>query len=155
MVLANGSVVNANQSANADLFWALKGGGPNFGVVTRFDVATIPVSTIWYEVLTYSTDQAAEALDALARWQLGGAADTRASVVFLVSLEFVELALIYAEPQATRPASFSPFYDLEPLAVLVAPANGTFAELGAIAGSGSAPPMRYVISRALFVQAHV
>lgn len=31
VVLADGSVVNANAGSNSDLFWALKGGGPNFG----------------------------------------------------------------------------------------------------------------------------
>jgi FAD/FMN-containing dehydrogenase len=31
VVLADGSVVNANAQSNSDLFWALKGGGPNFG----------------------------------------------------------------------------------------------------------------------------
>jgi hypothetical protein len=30
-VLADGRIVNANGKENADLFWALKGGGPNFG----------------------------------------------------------------------------------------------------------------------------
>lgn len=42
MVLANGSVINANASSNADLHKALKGGSGNFGVVTRYDVTTLP-----------------------------------------------------------------------------------------------------------------
>ncbi|KAH8893881.1 FAD binding domain-containing protein [Thozetella sp. PMI_491] len=40
VVLGNGTVVNANANENADLFRALKGGGNNFGVVTRFDMRT-------------------------------------------------------------------------------------------------------------------
>ena len=36
VVLASGEMARANTSENADLFWALKGGGGNFGVVTRF-----------------------------------------------------------------------------------------------------------------------
>ncbi|KFA54288.1 hypothetical protein S40293_04840 [Stachybotrys chartarum IBT 40293] len=41
VVLASGDIVNANASSYSDLFRALKGGNNNFGVVTRFDLATI------------------------------------------------------------------------------------------------------------------
>jgi hypothetical protein len=41
VVLANGTIVNANASSHNDLFWALKGGNNNFGVVTHFDLATV------------------------------------------------------------------------------------------------------------------
>ncbi|KAH6658414.1 hypothetical protein BKA67DRAFT_557997 [Truncatella angustata] len=41
VVLASGEIVNANSSHNPDLYRALKGGGNNFGVVTRIDYSTI------------------------------------------------------------------------------------------------------------------
>ncbi|KAM0277139.1 hypothetical protein ACHAQH_006033 [Verticillium albo-atrum] len=40
VVLADGSVIEANESQNQDLFKALKGGGSNLGIVTRFDMRT-------------------------------------------------------------------------------------------------------------------
>ena len=43
MVLADGSVVTAAQQHHADLFWAVRGGGGNFGVVTSFEFRAHPV----------------------------------------------------------------------------------------------------------------
>ncbi len=45
MVLADGSVVKANQKENTDLFWAIRGGGGNFGIVVSFCFKMQPVST--------------------------------------------------------------------------------------------------------------
>jgi hypothetical protein len=46
LVTADGYMVCANSSENLDLFWALRGGGGNFGVVTEFDVTLHPVSSV-------------------------------------------------------------------------------------------------------------
>lgn len=48
VVVADGSLVRATSSENSDLFWALRGGGGNFGVVTEFEVALHPVSSVLF-----------------------------------------------------------------------------------------------------------
>ncbi|POS72420.1 FAD binding domain-containing protein [Diaporthe helianthi] len=49
VVLADGSIVEATAAgAHADLFWALRGGHNNFGIVTRFDLKTFPMTSAYY-----------------------------------------------------------------------------------------------------------
>jgi len=46
VVTADASIVHANAKENADLFWALRGGGGNFGVVTEFEVKLHPLTSV-------------------------------------------------------------------------------------------------------------
>jgi hypothetical protein len=48
LVVADGSLVRANARENADLYWALRGGGGNFGVVTEFEVNLHPVKAVLF-----------------------------------------------------------------------------------------------------------
>lgn len=47
MVLADGSFVTVNADQNSDLFWAIRGGGGNFGIVTSFKFKAHPVKTVF------------------------------------------------------------------------------------------------------------
>jgi hypothetical protein len=45
--LANGTIANVNQNTHPDLYFALRGGGNNFGIVTRFDLETHRQGLMW------------------------------------------------------------------------------------------------------------
>ena len=63
MVLADGTVAIANASRNEDLFWAVRGGGGNFGIVTSFLFQAHPVSEIFGGVTLWPVDQTEEIME--------------------------------------------------------------------------------------------
>lgn len=65
VVLANGSVVNANSNERPDLYKALKGGSLNYGIVTRFDVQAMPAVDIAYGQSVYAGNYSDAVFDAL------------------------------------------------------------------------------------------
>jgi len=62
VVLADGTLVRATESEHDDLFWALRGGGGNFGVVTSFTFQARAVSTVVAGPMLWPLEQAGEAL---------------------------------------------------------------------------------------------
>jgi FAD/FMN-containing dehydrogenase len=63
LVLADGRTLTASDNDNADLFWALRGGGGNFGVATSFEYQLHAVGpTITGGVIAYPLEQARSAL---------------------------------------------------------------------------------------------
>jgi FAD/FMN-containing dehydrogenase len=62
VVLADGRLVTASAEDNADLFWAIRGGGGNFGVVTSFLFRASPVGTVYGGPIFWPLDEAAKLL---------------------------------------------------------------------------------------------
>jgi FAD/FMN-containing dehydrogenase len=64
MVLADGRFVVASENKNADLFWAVRGGGGNFGVVTSFKFRLHPLTTVYAGPTFWPLEQTAEVMSA-------------------------------------------------------------------------------------------
>ncbi|TAM82671.1 MAG: FAD-binding oxidoreductase [Acidobacteria bacterium] len=64
MVLADGKFVTASAEENSDLFWSIRGGGGNFGVVTSFLFQLHPVDTVYAGPTFWPLDQTVEVMKA-------------------------------------------------------------------------------------------
>src|ERR1700689_2272064 len=64
LVLADGRLVKASPHENVDLYWAIRGGGGNFGIVTEFEVALHPVSKVFAGNITLESADPREFLRA-------------------------------------------------------------------------------------------
>jgi FAD/FMN-containing dehydrogenase len=79
VVTADGRLVHASETENADLLWGLRGGGGNFGIVTRFEFALHPVGPMVYAgPIFYSAEADADLLRAFRDWAPGASEDVTA-----------------------------------------------------------------------------
>ncbi|KAF9894897.1 hypothetical protein FE257_004519 [Aspergillus nanangensis] len=88
LVLPDSSIVLANATSHADLFWALKGGSNYFGIVTRFDVKTIPMGDAFYSGKIWTSASTLPWLNALNAYLApgGGAEDVKAAIMPMIAL---------------------------------------------------------------------
>ena len=68
LVTADGAHVRADASSNEDLFWALRGGGGNFGVVTALEFRLHPIADAYAGMLLWDRERAPEVARAWAAW---------------------------------------------------------------------------------------
>lgn len=57
IVTADGKMLIANENENADIFWAIRGGGGNFGVVTSFEYKLQPVDTVYWGPMFFEIEE--------------------------------------------------------------------------------------------------
>ncbi|MEU4423374.1 FAD-binding oxidoreductase [Actinoplanes sp. NPDC024001] len=68
VVTADGDVLTTDADQHADLFWALRGGGGSFGVVTDLEFRLYPVTRVYAGAVTFGRERAAETLAHYRRW---------------------------------------------------------------------------------------
>jgi FAD/FMN-containing dehydrogenase len=85
VVTVDGRQVEASQNSNPDLFWAIRGGGGNFGVVTAFEYRLHPVSEVLAGALIYPAGRLPEMLQAYVKFTAGAPDEMSAAGLVLPS----------------------------------------------------------------------
>ena len=83
VVLADGSLVRADENTNEDLYWAIRGGGGNFGVVTSLTMKLNPVSMVAAGPILWPLDRAADVLSWYREFILDAPEDLNGFFAFL------------------------------------------------------------------------
>ncbi|WP_327066614.1 FAD-binding oxidoreductase [Kitasatospora sp. NBC_01302] len=127
VVLADGRAVTASPEENPDLFWALRGGGGNFGVLTSLRLRVHPLTTVTSGLLLYPLERAAAVLR------------HHAEIVAEAPDELTVMAGFFAVPDAEPLAFLLPLWAGEPAAA--APWASLLGKLGgAVAGEFTQVP---------------
>ena len=135
VVTADGCLVHASESENADLLWGLRGGAGNFGVVTQFELALHPVGPVVYAgLIFFAAEHDAELLRLFREWAPGVPDDitaalnlTTAPPLPVVPAEWhgkkvIALIAVSSGPVEEAEAQFRAFRELaEPVADLLGP----------------------------------
>jgi FAD/FMN-containing dehydrogenase len=83
VVTADSEVLRLSAEENADLFWGLKGGGGNFGIVTSLEFRLYPLTTVYGGSVFYPVRMAREVLELYARWSAGLPDEMTTAVAFM------------------------------------------------------------------------
>ncbi|KAJ1714093.1 oxidoreductase [Aspergillus flavus] len=112
VVLANGTIVNANEHENPELLIALRGGSNNFGVVTRVDLKTFGQGPIWGGTVYHSVDTYQEQLEAFAGVNSAEGYDEYASLItsfgYSAQGKAVVNSIVYTKAEE-NPVVYRPF----------------------------------------------
>ncbi|HEX5076296.1 MAG TPA: FAD-binding oxidoreductase [Gemmatimonadaceae bacterium] len=94
VVTADGNVLGASAEEHPDLFWALRGGGGNFGIVTSFEYRLHPVGPVLAGEMIFRLDQARKVLRFYRDWSAAAPDELRADASLLSGLEGPVLDII-------------------------------------------------------------
>lgn len=86
LVTASGELVTASATENEDLFWAIRGGGGNFGVVTEFTFQAQPLDAVVHGIVSFAVDDLAALLRAYRDVMRGSAEELNATFLLMPSM---------------------------------------------------------------------
>jgi FAD/FMN-containing dehydrogenase len=138
LVTADGRVVVADQHRHADLFWALRGGSGNFGVVTALELRLHPVPRIYGGTVEFPADAAAPALRHLAAH--GDELPDELSVSLVVSADSLVVRAVHAGDDGR--AALQPLLDAAGTPVADSFREMRYSEVPTIGGT---PPITFAM----------
>lgn len=110
LVTADGQIRQVNQASDPDLFWGLRGGGGNFGIVTRFRFRLHRLGPIAVGKWLYPPDRVTRALNSLAT--RAAEAPRSLTAILNVTREGLTITAFHSGEDGLGPASIAPFGDL-------------------------------------------
>lgn len=119
IVTADGQVRRASATENPDLFWAIRGGGGNFGVVTSFEFRLHPVKNVYAGMLVFPGPRAGEVLRRYRDVAANASDDLAVFAALMTSPDGHPIAAIltsYNGPISQAEAAIKPLRDLGPIA---------------------------------------
>ena len=119
IVTADGTVRRASATENQDLFWAVRGGGGNFGVVTRFEFRLHPVHTLYAGMLVYPGPRTPEVLRRYRDVAMNAPDELTVFAAMMTSPEGMPIIAVltaYNGPVSAAEAAIKPLRDLGPVA---------------------------------------
>jgi hypothetical protein len=122
IVTANGSILTASESENADLFWGVRGGGCNFGVVTEFVLKLHPQRrTVFSAQIIYSADVLEQVCNLTDTWRSNVGQKETLVMTFATggpdaTTPLVIMVLFYNGSEEEGRANFKSFFDLKHIA---------------------------------------
>jgi FAD/FMN-containing dehydrogenase len=117
VVTADGQLVRASAGENPDLYWGLRGGGGNFGVVTAFEFAMHPVSTVVGGIVAHPLPRAREVLQFYRHFIATAPDELTTIVIFATSPEghpIIGIAACYAGPLELGEETIRPLKEFGP-----------------------------------------
>lgn len=88
LVTASGAAIDVSASSYPDLYWALRGGGNNFGIVANFKLDAFPLKDMWGGMRVYLENSFPAVLDAIYEFTMTGSAKDEDAAEIIVSLYF-------------------------------------------------------------------
>jgi len=117
VVLADGTIRDVNAQTLPDLYWALKLGSTNYGIVTRFDMTSYPLSDVWGGALIFDISKGPALLQSHVDFTAKLASDPMGMNIIGLAWEPVQQTYVVWSPNIyLSPTPFpSLFSDIEPL----------------------------------------